>query len=520
MTRRAPRTRLLRFGAVALLFAVGCTSIAGLDGLGPQRTHVSEPASATGSAIPGPDGGRPDTHPVRDAGKDGDADLGDATVRPLGGDAGLDSGDDCNLNGTCECQNTSECPAGFSCCMNLCVDTTSDPRNCRECGIPCGATQVCQNGECKCEGLEPDQICEPNKCINFFTDENHCGSCNHACLGGACLGSACQPVVLATGLDEPTGIAVDDVSVFVVTRGTASVKKFVKNDFTALPCSGDMCNHFESPLLDKPVSIVTNASDLNVYIASYGTGGADGKVVAVPKSFVAGAEHLVASAKGPYGLAMAAGTLYFSARNDTRMIAKPGLTTESTPLVTSTSSEGDVTALAIDATNIYFGLQKATASMGVGIFRTPVATPCTDRTCTSVFTAGAMGRPRAIAFNHDYVFWTSDDNTVRRMQKICTTSGTVVPCPVSILAEAQPDPWAIVADDTDVYWANGGDGTVRRTGIYRACRNVGCQAITPRIATGVKGEQTLSLAQDTKAIFITSRSSGSPKSGTVWRLAK
>src|SRR5262249_27515635 len=50
---------------------------------------------------------------------------------------------------------------------------------------------------------------------DFATDPQHCGRCDHPCLGGTCVAGVCQPTVLkdleATGA---TALAVDGSSVF------------------------------------------------------------------------------------------------------------------------------------------------------------------------------------------------------------------------------------------------------------------------------------------------------------------
>lgn len=508
---------------VLLTFVVGCTSLAGLDGLNARPTARDEPNVAPSAT----------TQPNAPQGPDGKpmvtADDGtDTDVRPLATDAGRDGSSrkpdagtltHCELTGDCACKTKNDCPAGFECCNDRCTDTTSDPRHCNGCSIACPNTKVCVAGDCVCDGLEPDQACVPYTCINFMTDPNHCGTCGHSCLGGECLGQACQPVQIATGQDEPTSIAVDSSFVYFITAGSQSVRKVVKTDLVAPACLGDACAHFESPLFDKPVAIATQLGDTKVYVTNY-AGGGEGKVVEVPKSFHAGDERTLATGKGLWSIAMHGGVLYWTARNDPRLVSKfIGGDPASVAVATSTAGDCDVISLALDDTTAYFGVQKPTASMGVGIYRAAMTGSCTDRACTALSTGAGMGKPRAIALNTAYVFWTADDDKVRRMAKGCMVSSASA-CPVTVLAEGQPDPGSIVADDADVFWANGGDGTVRRSSIYRNCRGVGCQAITPRIASVVRGEQMIQLADDSNAIYVSSRSSGTPKSGTVWRIAK
>ncbi len=55
-------------------------------------------------------------------------------------------------------------------------------------------------------------------------DPSNCGACGHGCLGGACLGGVCQPVVLASGVGWPIGVAVDDDNVYFTTYGVSGGK--------------------------------------------------------------------------------------------------------------------------------------------------------------------------------------------------------------------------------------------------------------------------------------------------------
>jgi hypothetical protein len=57
----------------------------------------------------------------------------------------------------------------------------------------------------------PGTLCG-GECVDASSDVANCGSCGHDCQGGGCLAGRCQPVTLATNLQEPVGIAVDATS--------------------------------------------------------------------------------------------------------------------------------------------------------------------------------------------------------------------------------------------------------------------------------------------------------------------
>lgn len=52
-------------------------------------------------------------------------------------------------------------------------------------------------------------------CDHVDTNPDHCGVCNHSCLGGKCVGGMCQPVVLKTlGTTGATALALDAARVY------------------------------------------------------------------------------------------------------------------------------------------------------------------------------------------------------------------------------------------------------------------------------------------------------------------
>jgi len=59
-------------------------------------------------------------------------------------------------NGRCVCQSPKIL------CGSVCTDTSSDPNNCGQCGVPCGNGQTCQQGGC----FPNPPVCGP--CQNGF----------------------------------------------------------------------------------------------------------------------------------------------------------------------------------------------------------------------------------------------------------------------------------------------------------------------------------------------------------------
>jgi hypothetical protein len=98
--------------------------------------------------------------------------------------------------GDCKCGALSpECAAGSKCCGAAgCKSILSDPSNCGDCGVSCGAGGTCTNGMCTCGGITcgPTQECCSGVCTNTASDPLNCGDCGVSCGGGTCAGSACS----------------------------------------------------------------------------------------------------------------------------------------------------------------------------------------------------------------------------------------------------------------------------------------------------------------------------------------
>lgn len=109
----------------------------------------------------------------------------------------------CSTDGTCCNAFGGEVACGSSCCDTLlgeacctqepygqlCLDTTSNNRNCGGCGIECRGGQTCDDGVCSC-GTEAT-LCN-GLCVDTLTDPDNCGSCNHSCpSGGTCVDGQC-----------------------------------------------------------------------------------------------------------------------------------------------------------------------------------------------------------------------------------------------------------------------------------------------------------------------------------------
>lgn len=113
---------------------------------------------------------------------------------------GTSSDSTSTLDGDAATDITSDapCEGGKTRCGDVCVDTSTDPRNCGSCGKACGDLGVsCVGGSCKCTG----EVCG-GVCVNTKTDAKNCGGCGKAvCHGEVCIDGkpACGPGFKACG---------------------------------------------------------------------------------------------------------------------------------------------------------------------------------------------------------------------------------------------------------------------------------------------------------------------------------
>src|SRR6266542_3041625 len=79
---------------------------------------------------------------------------------------------------------------------------------------PCPGVSTCSNGSCVCNF----SMC-PTGCSDLNSDGRNCGGCGHDCQGGLCQAAKCQPVILASGRNHPTALAIDASNVYWVDTG-------------------------------------------------------------------------------------------------------------------------------------------------------------------------------------------------------------------------------------------------------------------------------------------------------------
>jgi len=155
------------------------------------------------------------------------------------------AGDTC-LGGVCQvpptCNGGPVCTGGEKCCAAGCTNTSTDPKNCGQCGLPCVPGDTCVSGVCTapatCNGgpaCPPGDSCCPSGCTDTTSDPNNCSACGVACspadtcVSGTCTGNegvfnpTVNPTFLSPGAHAYTTINIPaGITVYVAGGGASS----------------------------------------------------------------------------------------------------------------------------------------------------------------------------------------------------------------------------------------------------------------------------------------------------------
>ena len=81
------------------------------------------------------------------------------------------------------CGEDDPCPSGSQLCDNQCVDYLTDDNHCGQCHNACGIHADCINGSCTC--IEDYADCDGDQStgceVDISLDRNNCGACNNVC---------------------------------------------------------------------------------------------------------------------------------------------------------------------------------------------------------------------------------------------------------------------------------------------------------------------------------------------------
>jgi hypothetical protein len=361
--------------------------------------------------------------------------------------------------------NTTRCDGPTT--LQVC-DSTGAWQN-QTCSQP--AVPDCDAGVCEC--LAPATSC-PSGCTDTSTDPANCGGCGNDCEGQPCSAGVCQPLALATGQDQPWGIALGSSNCYWTNRGNGTVMTVDAAGATTADAAGTPAPSVVASSQNSPTSIATDA--MNVYWVDTTNGGS------VLECALGGCATPFALASGqpsPWGIAIPSvgGVAYFTAGSSAWSVSLDdggvsALGSESgtpNPIVTDGSyvywsdATGGVykcatggcttptqlsapagqpsSGIAIDASNVYF-------TLGGG--STPGAVWIVSKAGTGAMSLVTANLPLGIAVDPstELVYWTdAGSGTVMKMSAVDAGA------PITI-ASGQSNPTGIVLDSTYVYWTN------------------------------------------------------------------
>ena len=326
-------------------------------------------------------------------------------------------------------------------------------------------------GDATTDGASADASADANAhpCTSTFTDPFNCGSCGHDCLGGACTAGRCQPFVIANEPGQPMAIALDTTHVYWTNATTGDLRR--------APIAGGAAETlYDGPSgTDLGDGLVRSGSDLYFTI-----GDVDGGVFKCPATGcgTTGPVPVVAPLDSPEYVGLAdGGVLLFSEFGFNGRVGRCTLPCTSGPtFVAGPESFPKFVAASSDAvywSTLVPGPGNLQASLGGGAATTLVPTQAVQQIVVKgnevVFAqrgsgvkaiARDGGPPRRIYEPFTQTERFAIDGTVIYFND-SSTAGRILQCPLvgcgdagTTVASDQKRPYAVVVDETSVYWTN------------------------------------------------------------------
>lgn len=297
--------------------------------------------------------------------------------------------------------------------------------------------------------------------VDLTSDPSNCGACGHACNGGQCQASACQPVVLALGQNSPQQITLDASNVYWTTSDGNVMKVAISGGGNPVTLASGQSNPFGIAVDATRVYWANKIAQGQ--IQSVAIGGGTVQTLAGPPN---------TPQSNPEKIVVGNGILYWTNSTAGKI--------EKLPLITGTladfaTAQGILGGLAVDANNLYWGSigQKTISflSLANGGSATPLAT---DQETVSlrvrngvlywanietgnvysmpaaggaVTTLATIQGTNSVAVDDKFVYWT--DEAGNRVLRAPLAGGMP-----EVVAANQATPTDIAIDAQNIYWLN------------------------------------------------------------------
>jgi hypothetical protein len=340
---------------------------------------------------------------------------------------------------------------------------------------------------------------------DLMSDSQHCGTCEHDCLGGACGAGRCAPVAIDETPVPAYGVAVDEHFVFWTSRGTETLGTSDANGFVR---RADLDGAGAIVLASsEAMPTLLALSEDTVYWTDEGgslaTGAGSVKSTGKSQPCSPTCPPIAKGLDRPFGITFANGVVYWTTLG--AISASQGTlyawsNESTTPLFTGLS---DPTILAHDAGVLFFSQPYAGNVNAYDL--------AAGNDALSALALGQLG-PDGVAVDGDDVYFTTyAGGKLKRVKR----DGTAL----VELANGLDHPALVALDADDVYWTAYGSGTadgqIQR--MKKGCVGASC---VETIATGQCGP--IGIAVDEKAVYWANEKAGASgcAAGAVMKVAK